>query len=127
MPKHITDTVIKHEVWYRCDCGGEIHHETEELVSFDEVNSLYSCDSCDDMLEISYDFKSWTLLSSESDSVLEQYKIGQVYDTTPDFDCCEYRNACLCLVAGNYEANMKWNKQEFACDKCKTTIQVTYR
>ncbi|HCG7714683.1 TPA: SAM-dependent DNA methyltransferase [Vibrio parahaemolyticus] len=127
VPKHITDTVIKHEVWYRCDCGGEIHHETEELVSFDEVNSLYSCDSCDDMLEISYDFKSWTLLSSESDSVLEQYKIGQVYDTTPDFDCCEYRNACLCLVAGNYEANMKWNKQEFACDKCKTTIQVTYR
>ncbi|EIO5874412.1 TPA: SAM-dependent DNA methyltransferase [Vibrio parahaemolyticus] len=124
---HITESVIEHEIWYRCACGGVLYHESEELVSFDEVNSLYSCDSCDDMLEISYDFKSWTLLSSESDSVREQYKIGQVYDTTPDFYCCEYRNACLCLVAGNYEANMKWNKQEFACDKCKTTIQVTYR
>ncbi|WP_195747899.1 N-6 DNA methylase [Vibrio parahaemolyticus] len=124
---HITESVIEHEIWWRCDCGGNIHHEAEELVSFDEVNSLYSCDSCDDMLEISYDFESWALLSSESDSVLEQYKIGQVYDTTPDFDCCEHRNACLCLVAGNYEANMKWNKQEFACDKCKTTIQITYK
>ncbi|EJG2157329.1 N-6 DNA methylase [Vibrio parahaemolyticus] len=126
-PKHITDTVIEQEIWYRCACGGEIHHEAEELVSFDEVNSLYSCDSCDDMLEMSYDFESWTLLSSESESVLEQFKIGQVYDTTPNFDCCEHRNSCLCLVADNYEANMKWNKQEFACDKCKTTIQITYK
>lgn len=124
---HITESVIEHEIWWRCDCGGEIHHETEELVSFDEVNSLYSCDSCDDMLEISYDFESWILLSSESESVLKQFKIGQVYDTTPNFKCCEHRNSCLCLVAGNYEANMKWNKQEFACNKCKTRIQVTYR
>ncbi|HAS6043172.1 TPA: N-6 DNA methylase [Vibrio vulnificus] len=127
VPKHITDTVIEQEIWYRCACGGVLYHESEELVSFDEVNSLYSCDSCDDMLEISYDFESWTLLSSESDSVLELYKIGQVYDTTPDFDCCEHRNACLCLNADDYEANMKWNKQEFACDECKTRIQVTYR
>ncbi|HGS5668185.1 TPA: N-6 DNA methylase [Vibrio parahaemolyticus] len=127
VPKHITDTVIEKEIWYRCDCGGELYHEAEELVSFNEVTSLYSCDSCGDMLEISYDFESWTLLSSESESVLEQYKIGQVYDTLPMLDCCEHRNSCLCLVADNYEANMKWNKQEFACDKCKTTIQVTYR
>ncbi|KFK56716.1 N-6 DNA methylase [Vibrio vulnificus] len=127
VPKHITDTVIEQEIWYRCACGGEIHHEAEELVSFDEVTSLYSCDSCDDMLEVLYDFESWTLLSSESDSVLEQYKIGQVYDTTPDFDCCEHRNSCLCLVADNYEANMKWNRQEYACDECKTRIQITYR
>ncbi|MBX5374609.1 SAM-dependent DNA methyltransferase [Vibrio parahaemolyticus] len=124
---HITESVIEHEIWYRCACGGVLYHESEELVSFDEVKSLYSCDSCDDMLEISYDFELWTLLSSESDSVLEQYKIGQVYDTTPDFDCCEHRNACLCLNADDYEANMKWNKQEFACDECKTRIQVTYR
>ncbi|TOO57151.1 hypothetical protein CGH33_20300 [Vibrio parahaemolyticus] len=127
VPKHITDTVIEREVWYRCDCGGEIHHEAQEHVSLNEVKSLYSCDSCDDMLEISYDFESWTLLSSESDSILEQYKVGQVYDTTPDFDCCEHRNSFLCLKADNYEANMKWNKQEFACEQCKTTIQVTYR
>ncbi|EJG1903201.1 N-6 DNA methylase [Vibrio parahaemolyticus] len=126
-PAHITESVIEHEIWWRCDCGGNIHHEAEELVSFDEVNSLYSCDSCDDMLEISYDFESWTLLSSESESVLEQFKIGKVYDSVPDFDCCGHRNACLCLVVGNYEANKKWNKQEFACDKCKTTIQVTYK
>ncbi|EJG1745047.1 SAM-dependent DNA methyltransferase [Vibrio parahaemolyticus] len=125
-PKHITDTVIDQEIWYRCACGGEIHHEAEELVSFDEVTSLYSCDSCDDMLEISYDFESWTLLSSESESVLKQFKIGEVYDSAPDFKCCEHRNSCLCLIADNYEANMKWNKQEFACDKCKTTIQITY-
>ncbi|HCH2724013.1 TPA: N-6 DNA methylase [Vibrio parahaemolyticus] len=127
VPKHITDTVIEQEIWYRCDCGGELYHEAEELVSFDEVTSLYSCDSCDDMLEISYDFESWTLLSSESDSVLEQYKIGQVYESVPDFKCCEHQNACLCLKAENFDSHMKWNKQEFACDKCKTTIQVTYR
>ncbi|EPS0664347.1 hypothetical protein ACVBER_004812, partial [Vibrio parahaemolyticus] len=126
-PAHITESVIEHEIWWRCDCGGNIHHEAEEFVSFDEVKSLYSCDSCDDMLEISYDFELWTLLSSESDSVLEQYKIGKVYESVPDFDCCGHRNSCLCLKADIYEANMKWNKQEFACDECKTRIQVTYR
>ncbi|HDY7696315.1 TPA: SAM-dependent DNA methyltransferase [Vibrio vulnificus] len=124
---HITESVIEHEIWWRCDCGGNIHHEAEELVSFDEVKSLYSCNSCGDMLEMLYEFESWILLSSESESVLEQFKVGQVYDTTPDFKCCEHRNACLCLGAGKYEANMKWNKQEFACDKCKTTIQITYK
>ncbi len=127
VPKHITDTVIEREVWYRCDCGGEIHHEAQEHVSLNEVTSLYSCNSCGDMLEVLYEFESWTLLSSESDSVLEQFKVGKVYDSVPDFDCCRHRNACLCLVADNYEANMKWNKQEFTCDKCKTTIQLTYR
>ncbi|TOO51735.1 N-6 DNA methylase, partial [Vibrio parahaemolyticus] len=44
VPKHITDTVIEREVWYRCDCGGEIHHEAQEHVSLNEVKSLYSCD-----------------------------------------------------------------------------------
>ncbi|EJC6768588.1 SAM-dependent DNA methyltransferase [Vibrio parahaemolyticus] len=126
-PKNITDTVIEQEIWYRCACGGVLYHESEELVSFDKVTSLYSCDSCDDMLEISYEFESWTLLSSESDSVLEQYKIGQVYESVPDFKCCEHHNSCLCLVAENFDTHMKWNKQEFACDECKTRIQVTYR
>ncbi|EGR4184941.1 SAM-dependent DNA methyltransferase [Vibrio cholerae] len=124
---HITESVIEHEIWWRCACGGNIHHEAEEFVYVDRVHSTYCCSSCDDMTKIVHEFESWTLLSSESESVLEQFKIGQVYDTTPDFKCCEHRNACLCLVAGNYEANMKWNKQEFACDECKTRIQVTYR
>ncbi|ENO9315823.1 SAM-dependent DNA methyltransferase [Vibrio parahaemolyticus] len=123
----ITEHVIEKEIWYRCDCGGELHHESEELVSFDEVTSLYSCDSCDDMLEISYDFESWTLLSSESESVLKQFKIGQVYDTTPDFKCCEHHNSCLCYDAEHSEPLMKWNRQEYACDECKTRIQITYR
>ncbi len=124
---HITESVIEHEIWWRCACGGNIHHEAEEFVYVDRVHSTYCCSSCDDMTKIVHEFESWTLLSSESESVLKQFKIGQVYDTTPDFKCCEHRNSCLCLVAGNYEANMKWNKQEFACDKCKTTIQITYR
>ncbi|EMI4296458.1 SAM-dependent DNA methyltransferase [Vibrio vulnificus] len=124
---HITESVIEHEIWWRCDCGGNIHHEAEELVSFDEVNSLYSCDSCDDMLEISYDFESWTLLSSESESVLEQFKIGKVYDSVPDFKCCEHHNSCLCYDAEHSEPLMKWNRQEYACDECKTRIQITYK
>ncbi|EGR0888917.1 SAM-dependent DNA methyltransferase [Vibrio parahaemolyticus] len=124
---HITESVIEHEIWWRCDCGGVLYHESEELVSFDKVTSLYSCDSCGDMLEVLYEFESWILLSSESDSVLEQFKVGKVHDSVPDFDCCGHRNACLCLVADNYESNMKWNKQEFACEQCKTRIQVTYR
>ncbi|EJU9970541.1 SAM-dependent DNA methyltransferase [Vibrio alginolyticus] len=125
-PKHITDTLIEQEIWYRCACGGVLYHESEELVSFDKVTSIYSCDSCDDMLEISYEFESWILLSTESESVLEQFKVGKVYDSVPDFDCCGHRNACLCLVADNYESNMKWNRQEFVCDECKTRIQITY-
>ncbi|EHH2534049.1 SAM-dependent DNA methyltransferase [Vibrio parahaemolyticus] len=127
VPKHITDTVIEQEIWYRCACGGVLYHESEELVSFDKVTSLYSCDSCDDMLEMSYDFESWTLLSSESDSVLKQFKVGKVYESVPDFKCCEHHNSCLCYDAEHSEPLMKWNRQEYACDECKTRIQVTYR
>ncbi|MCU8322089.1 SAM-dependent methyltransferase [Vibrio vulnificus] len=124
---HITESVIEHEIWWRCDCGGNIHHEAEEFVYVDRVHSTYCCSSCDDMTKIVHEFESWTLLSSESDSVLEQFKIGQVYDTTPDFKCCEHHNSCLCYDAEHSEPLMKWNRQEYACDECKTRIQVTYR